>query len=150
MPFSREEDSLCRDVKSGAGDKLAWILFPHLSNSQDCQPWLLDEGVRVRWARQAGELEDANNRPARQQEYRSGHRGLRATGMGNRDCDHGRRSIVALRRLSNARQRVYDPDGLATNARSAGAESAAGRNDLKENRLGGSASWAVTGGGYEP
>jgi adenosylcobyric acid synthase len=54
------EDSLCHDAEEcGAGDKLAWIRFPHLSNSQDCQPWLLDEGVRVQWARQPGELEDA-------------------------------------------------------------------------------------------
>jgi adenosylcobyric acid synthase len=54
------EDSLCRDAEEGGvGDKLAWILFPHLSNSQDCQPWRLDEGVRVRWARQACDLEDA-------------------------------------------------------------------------------------------
>jgi adenosylcobyric acid synthase len=54
------EDSLCRDAEErGTGDKLAWIRFPHLSNSQDCQPWLLDEGVRVQWARQPGELDDA-------------------------------------------------------------------------------------------
>ena len=54
------EDSLCRDAEEGgAGDRLAWIRFPHLSNSQDCQPWLLDEGIRVHWARQVSELEDA-------------------------------------------------------------------------------------------
>ena len=57
LPFRADfqpesEDSLCRDAEErGDGDKLAWIRFPHLSNSQDCQPWTLDGGVRVQWAR---------------------------------------------------------------------------------------------------
>jgi adenosylcobyric acid synthase len=47
LPFSPElqpesEDSLCRESEErGDGDTIAWIRFPHLSNSQDCQPWLL-------------------------------------------------------------------------------------------------------------
>ena len=54
------EDSLCRDAEErGDGDTLAWIRFPHLSNSQDCQPWLLDEGVGVKWVREPGELAGA-------------------------------------------------------------------------------------------
>jgi len=54
------EDSLCRDAEeSGDGDTMAWIRFPHLSNSQDCQPWLLDGGVRVQWACNPDEIRDA-------------------------------------------------------------------------------------------
>jgi len=38
---------------------MAWIRFPHLSNSQDCQPWLLDSGVNVKWVHHPKELEGA-------------------------------------------------------------------------------------------
>ena len=54
------EDSLCREAEERAGgEKMAWIRLPHLSNSQDCQPWLLDGGVRVQWVEQPNELGDA-------------------------------------------------------------------------------------------
>jgi adenosylcobyric acid synthase len=54
------EDSLCRDAEeSTQGEKMAWIRLPHLANSQDCQPWLLDQGIRVRWVDDPGELGDA-------------------------------------------------------------------------------------------
>ena len=65
LPFRADlqpesEDSLCRDAEErGDGEKLAWIRFPHLSNSQDCQPWLLDQGVRVQWAANPDEIKDA-------------------------------------------------------------------------------------------
>src|ERR1700730_2820939 len=55
LPYSPElqpesEDSLCRQAEErGSGDFIAWVRFPHLSNSQDCQPWLTDSGVCVRW-----------------------------------------------------------------------------------------------------
>ena len=53
------EDSLCETAEAtGTGAKLAWIRFPHLSNSQDSQPWQLDAGVRVVWARQPIDLAD--------------------------------------------------------------------------------------------
>ena len=29
--------------------EIAWIRFPHISNSQDIQPWSLDKGVQNRW-----------------------------------------------------------------------------------------------------
>ena len=65
LPFSPElqpesEDSLCRAAEErGDGDTIAWIRFPHLSNSQDCQPWLVDSGVCVRWVQEANEVDGA-------------------------------------------------------------------------------------------
>ena len=54
------EDSLCREAEeSSQGDKIAWIRLPHLANSQDCQPWLLDKGIRVQWADHPSQLADA-------------------------------------------------------------------------------------------
>jgi adenosylcobyric acid synthase len=54
------EDSLCHEAEESAGgNTLAWIRFPHLSNSQDCQPWLRDTGVNVRWVSGPRELESA-------------------------------------------------------------------------------------------
>jgi adenosylcobyric acid synthase len=51
------EDSLCHPIEeAGQGDVIAWIRFPHLSNSQDCQPWLADKGVQLRWANKAEDL----------------------------------------------------------------------------------------------
>ena len=44
------EDSLCQEAEeSPQGEEIAWIRLPHLANSQDCQPWLMDEGIRMRW-----------------------------------------------------------------------------------------------------
>jgi adenosylcobyric acid synthase len=65
LPFSPElqpesEDSLCREAEErGEGDTVGWIRFPHLSNSQDCQPWLMDSGVRLRWMQHAHDLDAA-------------------------------------------------------------------------------------------
>src|SRR5215469_1244725 len=65
LPFSPElqpesEDSLCREAEErGHGDTIGWIRFPHLSNSQDCQPWLMDSGVRLRWIQHAHDLDTA-------------------------------------------------------------------------------------------
>src|SRR5260221_2939384 len=54
------EDSLCQEAEERVdGEKIAWIRLPHLSNSQDCQPWLLDRGIRVQWVEQPGQLDDA-------------------------------------------------------------------------------------------
>jgi adenosylcobyric acid synthase len=38
---------------------IAWIRFPRISNSQDMQPWSLDQGVTQRWVTQPRELESA-------------------------------------------------------------------------------------------
>ncbi|WP_159784855.1 cobyric acid synthase [Sodalinema gerasimenkoae] len=56
------EDSLCREaeeLETGTGEILAWIRFPHLSNSQDSQPWRLDEGVQVKWVQTPQGLQEA-------------------------------------------------------------------------------------------
>ncbi|WP_017662082.1 cobyric acid synthase [Baaleninema simplex] len=54
------EDSLCREAEeSGSGAKFAWIRFPHLSNSQDSQPWQLDRGIRTCWVTTPDTLADA-------------------------------------------------------------------------------------------
>jgi adenosylcobyric acid synthase len=62
LPFAPElqpesEDSLCHQAEQrGQGDFIAWIRFPHISNSQDCQPWLIDRGVSLRWVENAEDL----------------------------------------------------------------------------------------------
>ncbi len=54
------EDSLCSEAESkGKGAKIAWIRFPHLSNSQDSQPWQLDSGIETVWVKTVAELENA-------------------------------------------------------------------------------------------
>jgi adenosylcobyric acid synthase len=54
------EDSLCEVAETkGQGAKIAWIRFPHLSNSQDSQPWQLDIGVQTCWVQTVDELRDA-------------------------------------------------------------------------------------------
>ena len=54
------EDSLCEAAETGGtGEPIAWIRFPHLSNSQDSQPWQLDSGVRTVWTRQPAALRTA-------------------------------------------------------------------------------------------
>jgi len=44
------EDSLSSEpaIKT-VGEPLHWIRFPQTSNSQDTNPWQLDEGVRIEW-----------------------------------------------------------------------------------------------------
>ncbi|NEQ95837.1 MAG: cobyric acid synthase [Cyanothece sp. SIO2G6] len=55
------EDSLCATAEeSGNGATFAWIRFPHLSNSQDSQPWQLDRGIRTHWVKTPDELTDAH------------------------------------------------------------------------------------------
>ncbi|MEM6503305.1 MAG: cobyric acid synthase [Cyanobacteria bacterium P01_C01_bin.89] len=57
------EDSLCREAEEGgSGAAIAWIRFPFVSNSQDSQPWQLDQGVRTVWVKSVGELRAANPR----------------------------------------------------------------------------------------
>ena len=54
------EDSLCSEAEAkGNGAKIAWIRFPHLSNSQDSQPWQLDLGIETYWVQTVAELNDA-------------------------------------------------------------------------------------------
>lgn len=43
-----------------SGKKLAWIALPHVSNTQDAEPWNLDEGVQVQWIRKPQDLNDAD------------------------------------------------------------------------------------------
>lgn len=38
---------------------IAWIRFPHISNTSDAEPWQLDEGVGVRWVETPSHLDDA-------------------------------------------------------------------------------------------
>jgi len=66
LPFRNDlqpesEDSLCREAEEQAtsGEKMTWIRFPHLSNSQDVQPWLRDEGLSVRWASKVRDLDNS-------------------------------------------------------------------------------------------
>jgi len=54
------EDSLCSEAEAkGNGAKIAWIRFPHLSNSQDSQPWQLDLGIETVWVQTVTDLDNA-------------------------------------------------------------------------------------------
>jgi len=54
------EDSLCSEAEAkGQGAKIAWIRFPHLSNSQDSQPWQLDLGIETVWVQTVADLDNA-------------------------------------------------------------------------------------------
>jgi adenosylcobyric acid synthase len=112
------EDSLCRDAEEGgAGNKLAWILFPHLSNSQDCQPWLLDKGVRVQWAGQASELEDAKAivLPGSKDTV-ADIEWMRATGMDQAVTAAAKRGVPIVGICGGYQmlgERVCDPNGVA-------------------------------------
>ena len=54
------EDSLCSEAETkGQGAKIAWIRFPHLSNSQDSQPWQLDLGIATVWVQTVADLDNA-------------------------------------------------------------------------------------------
>ncbi|AFY75178.1 adenosylcobyric acid synthase (glutamine-hydrolysing) [Synechococcus sp. PCC 7502] len=54
------EDSLCAEAETkGKGAKIAWVRFPHLSNSQDSQPWQLDFGIETCWVQTIDDLRDA-------------------------------------------------------------------------------------------
>lgn len=54
------EDSLCSEAEAkGQGAKIAWIRFPHLSNSQDSQPWQLDLGIETFWVQTIADLDNA-------------------------------------------------------------------------------------------
>ena len=54
------EDSLSEEpVASIQGEPIHWIKFPYLSNSQDTNPWQLDEGVHVEWVSQPNSLSNA-------------------------------------------------------------------------------------------
>jgi len=65
LPYASElqpesEDSLCSEAEAkGQGAKIAWIRFPHLSNSQDSQPWQLDLGIETVWVQTVADLVNA-------------------------------------------------------------------------------------------
>jgi len=65
LPYASElqpesEDSLCSEAEAkGQGAKIAWIRFPHLSNSQDSQPWQLDLGIETFWVQTIADLNNA-------------------------------------------------------------------------------------------
>ncbi|WP_434687772.1 cobyric acid synthase [Pseudanabaena minima] len=65
LPYASElqpesEDSLCSEAEAkGQGAKIAWIRFPHLSNSQDSQPWQLDLGIETVWVQTVADLDNA-------------------------------------------------------------------------------------------
>lgn len=57
------EDSLCREAEENMTQwdaaVMAWVRLPFLSNSQDSQPWSIDQGVAVRWVSRPEQLEEA-------------------------------------------------------------------------------------------
>jgi adenosylcobyric acid synthase len=123
LPFRADlqpesEDSLCRDAEErGDGEKLAWIRFPHLSNSQDCQPWLLDEGVRVQWAANPDEIKDAKAivLPGTKNTL-ADLEWLRATGLDQAVKSAARRGVPVIGICGGYQmlgERVCDPDGVA-------------------------------------
>jgi adenosylcobyric acid synthase len=67
LPFASQlqpenEDSLSEEPNLGKASAapIHWIRFPHTSNSQDTNPWSLDEGVRVEWVQTPKNLEHSS------------------------------------------------------------------------------------------
>ncbi|MBN2069334.1 MAG: cobyric acid synthase [Opitutales bacterium] len=58
QPENEDGFSLKRSNK-GSGAKMVWIDLPRVSNTQDCEPWNLDEGIRIEWANKPKDLEGA-------------------------------------------------------------------------------------------
>lgn len=64
LPFDgslqpESEDSLCQAAEQfGSGEKIVWVRFPHLSNSQDILPWKQDRGIQTLWAQTSQDIED--------------------------------------------------------------------------------------------
>lgn len=56
-----DEDSLNAktSISSSNEPTIAWIRYPHVSNSQDQMPWQNDKGIQSRWIDQATDLEHA-------------------------------------------------------------------------------------------
>ncbi len=55
-----EEDGLAEgNLDRGAGEVIAWVRYPQVSNVSDAQPWWDDVGVRTRWVTQPEELAGA-------------------------------------------------------------------------------------------
>lgn len=66
LPYQSElrpshEDGLNLPQSSAeeTGPLMTWIRFPHVANATDAQPWLMDEGVRVRWVEAPEEADGA-------------------------------------------------------------------------------------------
>ena len=60
QPENEDGYSLKRnDRRDDSAVEIAWIAFPHVSNSQDAEPWLMDVGVSIRWIEKAEDLKHA-------------------------------------------------------------------------------------------
>ena len=60
QPETEDGYSLNRNpMRSGRTAYIAWVALPHVSNSQDNHPWLLDTGVSVRWVDSVADLANA-------------------------------------------------------------------------------------------
>jgi adenosylcobyric acid synthase len=123
IPFAPElqpesEDSLCREAEErGEGDAVAWVRFPHLSNSQDSQPWLLDKGVCVRWIRDANDLDGAKVviLPGSKNTLADLH-WLRETGIDQAVIQSARRGVPIVGICGGYQmlgEALQDPDGVA-------------------------------------
>lgn len=112
------EDSLSSEPTNATdGEPLHWIRFPQTSNSQDTNPWQLDEGVRIEWTDDpitvAGArvivLPGSKNTLA-------DLRWLKETGLAAailRACQHGAIVVGICGGFQMLGERVSDPAGLA-------------------------------------
>jgi adenosylcobyric acid synthase len=56
-----DEDSLNAQTAAPSSNEptIAWIRYPHVSNSQDQMPWLNDKGIQSRWIDHTADLDNA-------------------------------------------------------------------------------------------
>ncbi|PTY08138.1 cobyric acid synthase [Opitutaceae bacterium EW11] len=116
-----EEDGLtAADQDRGTGELIAWIRFPHAANLTDCQPWWLDQGVRVSWVSTSDQLAQARVivLPGSKNTL-ADLRWLRATGLDRAIANASRRGVLVIGLCGGFQmlgERLTDGDGVAGDA----------------------------------
>ena len=116
-----EEDGLAEaDADRGSGELMAWVRLPHAANLTDCQPWWSDQGVRVRWTAEPGDLASARVvvLPGSKNTL-SDLRWLRTSGMAEAIGAAARRGALVIGLCGGYQmlgERVTDPAGIAGDA----------------------------------
>jgi adenosylcobyric acid synthase len=92
------EDSIIKPPRRGTeSSRIAWIRFPRISNSQDMQPWFLDDGVQLEWACSPSDLEgvDFIVLPGSKNTIQD-LQWLRDTGMADKICSSHKKGVRIL------------------------------------------------------
>lgn len=127
LPFAahlqpENEDSLSEEPNRGASTAapIHWIRFPHTSNSQDTNPWSLDEGVRIEWTDAPKDLEGASViiLPGSKNTV-SDLRWLKKSGLADAICAARQRGALVLGICGGFQmlgEKISDPKGIAGDA----------------------------------